>query len=633
MTEPYYQDATVTVYAGDCLDVLRNLPDNSVDSVVTDPPYGLEFMGKEWDAPWAKQFTGINGGPPLPDRQLHVNPRCVACGGYQRGTKKPCQCDTPKFNDTQAAAVGRKNRGFQDWCELWAAECLRVLKPGGHMLAFGGTRTFHRLTCAVEDAGFEIRDNLAWLYGSGFPKSRDIGKAIDAMGGIPDLSDEIAVAIKAAREARGWTKGQADRHFCGGSTNWTWYEGRKGVARPPSSADFARIVTEWPELAYLAESIAAVEREVIGRSAHKSGIGNASKGHYTVGGTVAEHVDITAPATEAAQQWDGWGTALKPAFEPIVVARKPLSERTVAANVLRWGTGALNIDGSRIETSDNLNGGTYSSNYNAKVPDGDERTGAALGMYQPGAKPKGPFVQPSGRWPANVILDEGQAAQLDQQSGALKSPGTYQRNSVGFDNDTAYGHFDDQRTMQSGFGDSGGASRFFKVAQTDPLDQLPARFYYTAKAGSDERVTYTKLGAGFGNQNYGGYKTRTCDTCEVRFPATGDQPCGHDGWSWQEQLDRKPDTVAHPTVKPLDLMRWLVRLVTPPGGTVLEPFAGSGTTVEACILEGFRCIAIEREADYLPLITQRIHRRRDPVAYMTAAGEDLGLFADDGPAA
>ena len=158
----------------------------------------------------------------------------------------------------------------------------------------------------------------------------------------------------------------------------------------------------------------------------------------------------------------------------------------------------------------------------------------------------------AGRWPANVILDEGQAAQLDQQSA-----------------DT--------------IGDSGGASRFFKVAQTDPLDQLPARFYYTAKAGSDERVSV--------------------------------------------------DGISHPTVKPLDLMRWLVRLVTPPGGTVLEPFAGSGTTVEAAILEGFRCIAIEREADYLPLITQRIHRRRDPVAYITAAGEDLGLFADDGPAA
>jgi hypothetical protein len=161
------------------------------------------------------------------------------------------------------------------------------------------------------------------------------------------------------------------------------------------------------------------------------------------------------------------------------------------------------------------------------------------------------------------------------------------------------------RVIMNGHGDSGGASRFFLNV---PLDDLDARFRYVAKAPKKERPTYEKDGGGNGIQNYGGYKTRTCDTCGTRFPATGPQPCEHDGWSWQEPLDRKPDTVSHATVKPLTLMRWLVRLVTPPGGVVLDPFAGSGTTVEAALLEGFRVIGIEREADYLPLIQQRIAR-------------------------
>lgn len=369
---PYHEDESVTIHAGDCLDVLRSLPDAAVDSVVTDPPYSLSFMGKAWDA--------------------HETPA-----------------------------------GFQAWCNLWSAECLRVLKPGGHMLAFGGTRTFHRLACAVEDAGFEIRDSIAWMYGSGFPKSLNL------------------------------TDGE------GGRT--------------------------------------------------------------------------------------GWGTALKPAFEPIVVARKPLVG-TVAANVLAHGTGALNVDGCRTEYQGDAD---YARNA------GFDRKATETTMW--GSVPGTPLpaTARAGRWPANVVLDESQAAELDEQSGTLTSGGgargtTSRDGLMGPDSDRG------RTTTYERDADQGGASRFF----------------YVAKADASERV--------------------------------------------------RVNGTAHPTVKPLALMRWLARLVTPPGGAVLEPFAGSGTTVEACILEGFRCIAIEREPDYLPLIVQRINRRRDPVAAVKASGDDGGLF-------
>jgi hypothetical protein len=407
----HYQNDRATIYHGDCRDIMEGqLPDNWVDSIVTDPPYELGFMGKGWDG------SGI---------------------AYSS--------------------------------EVWE-NAYRILKPGGHLLAFGGTRTWHRLAVAIEDAGFEIRDNvaylhdgglpgpLAWCYGSGFPKSLDVSKAID----------------KAA-----------------------------GAERVPSGA-------------YTATQCDFIQR------------GEACPGHgdeSSLSSTVIHRLP-TAPATPAAQQWQGWGTALKPAFEPIVVARKPLIG-TVAENVLAHGTGALNIDGCRIGTTDNLNGGTFG------------------GIFGNGAatidKPIG-----TGRWPANVILDESQAAELDRQSGqagggfGVRGTGgqTY-ANGKGFANTLA-------ETGQSvGYGDSGGASRFF----------------YCPKAGKKERPNV--------------------------------------------------DGVAHPTVKPLKLMEYLCRLVTPPGGTILEPFSGSGTTIEAALNEGFNVIGIEMTDEYLPLIMARIERHGD----------------------
>ncbi|RIT46124.1 site-specific DNA-methyltransferase [Mycobacteroides abscessus] len=448
MTAPYYQDEQVILHHGDCLAVLRaddygydwNLghrsarmfPDCSVDAVITDPPYGIAFMGKDWDQPGAFGSERRNGSP-------------------QRTQREGLAMDAGRYDLSPAAMLN-----FQRWCTAWATECLRILKPGGHLLAFGGSRTWHRLAAAIEDAGFETRDSIAWLYGSGFPKSLDVSKAIDKAAGA--------------------------------------------------------------------------ERGVVGTH-HRHGGGSAVSGSMLGSLGTDSELPLTAPATVAAKRWQGWGTALKPSFDPIVVARKPLSG-TVAQNVLEHGTGALNIDACRVTTGDALVRPSVQRHDN-------EVLGKGLGA--------GAQVEPAGRWPTNVVLDEHQAEALDRQTGVLHSgtmrAGTDRQPRAG---GTIYGADARNFVPADTYGDSGGASRFFPV------------FRYEAKAPTSERPN--------------------------------------------------ADGVQHPTVKPLDLMRWLVRLVTPVGAVVLEPFAGSGTTAEACVLEDRQCIAIEREADYLPLIVSRLQK-------------------------
>ena len=382
-----------TIHHGDCIETMNAMPPESVDAIATDPPYGLGFMGRKWDA--------------LPPSQE------------------------------------------------WAEACYRVLKPGGHIAAFGGTRTWHRLAVAIEDAGFEMRDSLAWLYGSGFPKSHDVGKAIDKLAG-------------AERE----------------------------VALVPTKP---------------------------GNALNPGGIGGEGRGGWR---------DEAAPATPDAVQWDGWGTALKPAFEPIVLARKPLAEKTVAKNVLAHGTGAINVDACRIGTEAIESGRAGRSTYTTESMQGP-------------IAPTAPRPPSSGRWPANVLLDQHAAAVLDEQSGYMKDGVTVNRNRdpEAVKQAAIYGTYKNGDRPDITYGGGGGASRFF----------------YTAKAPKSERPNV--------------------------------------------------DGVQHPTVKPLAIMRWLIRLVTPPGGTVLDPFAGSGTTIEAAIIEGFNPIGIEMEPDYLPLIQHRIDRQ------------------------
>jgi DNA modification methylase len=404
------------VLHGNSLEVLKTLEDNSVDSIVTDPPYELGFMGKKWDS------TGI------------------------------------AYN-----------------VELWK-ECLRVLKPGGHLLAFGGTRTYHRMTCAIEDAGFEIRDCIQWLYGSGFPKSHDISKAIDKKLG-------------AEREVIG-----VDEVF---------------LRRNPNNTGVGRIVTK-------SDGTTLDGRKTPYKKSEHAGL-------------------ITAPATPEAQEWEGWGTALKPANEPIVLARKPLSEKTIAENVMKWGTGGLNIDGCRIgtEVRNNPQAGFIRRG----------RTDEEVFLGADKNRPEG-TVEVTGRFPANVILDEEAGALLDQQSGST----SYGNKSGG------YSYSDRQYAVQgfikdckpkapSNYGDSGGASRFF----------------YCAKASKKER--------GEGNN--------------------------------------------HPTVKPVKLMEYLITLITPPNGIVLDPFFGSGTTGIAAVNLGFNFIGTELDKQYVEIARRRINAVRE----------------------
>jgi DNA modification methylase len=479
-----FHDGKVTLHAGNCLDVLKAMPENSIDAVVTDPPYGLEFMNKDWDKPslmLGHAARLLDGKPGAKSRGL--------AGNFRRGR------------------LGAKMRDFQEWSESWAVEVLRVLKPGGHMVCFGGTRTYHRMVCAIEDAGFEARDQLAWVYGSGFPKSHDVSKGIDRRQDyvrFPDFAKHYAERRKAA----GLTHAQVCAlgsfygtvNHGGMSANW-----EAGLSLPT--------VEQWnivaPVLGLPQELYVSIQREEIGSRKVQKGVAFTSNG--------PDELPITLPATDAARQWQGWGTALKPAFEPICLARKPLSEGTVAANVLRWGTGALNIDGCRIEAEretgwqDNAAGGGTWNNENMGLgKDGTPRPVA-------------------GRWPANLCHDgspEVLAGFPDSSCSPYREHQSDALHDGGIRNRTA-----------GGFSDSGSAARFF----------------YTSKADADDR------------------------------------------------LNSK-----HPTVKPVDLMQWLVRLVCPKGATVLDPFAGTGTTGAATFIEGCRAVLIEREAEYLADIERRM---------------------------
>jgi DNA modification methylase/transcriptional regulator with XRE-family HTH domain len=466
----------IELLCGDSAFLLQLLPSGSVDAIVTDPPYGLSFMGKKWDY------------------------------------------DVPSV-------------------EVWA-ECLRVLKPGGHLLAFAGTRTQHRMAVRIEDAGFEIRDMIAWVYGSGFPKSRDISKDIDYRGGAQLAW--FGPWLREWREKRGISQSELAKHFpsrSGGKTGRV-SNFERGV-RLPTADDF-NLLCRVLDLPF--KNIEEAEREVIGTM---PGDPERFKSFAEQDGNERRtfNNDITAPATEAARQWQGWGTALKPALEPITVARKPLIG-TVAENVLAHGTGGLNIDGCRVgetvETwpkSRSYGGGTeYAFTHTSGGVINSQPTGAI----------------PSGRWPANLIHDGS---------------------------DEVLGVFPSEK--------AGSASRYFYCAKTSKRDRNEGCEHIEAKQYShDGRET-------------------SIDNAYQRNSSSGNNH--------------------HPTVKPTDLMRYLCRLVTPPGGVVLDPFMGSGSTGKAAMLEGFRFIGIEREAEYLEIAKARIEsvNKAQPIVVQQPVNLDL----------
>jgi len=441
------------IYAGNNLDILPELQSNSVDSIVCDPPYELGFMGKSWD-----------------------------------------------------------NSGIAYSVALWQ-QCLRVLKPGGHLLAFGGTRTWHRLAVAIEDAGFEIRDNIAWLYGSGFPKSHNISKAIDKAAGA---EREV---ITDPQKVDKYPNGNGGNH--NRSKNGIYGEAESVLGRP---------------------------------------------------------LTTTLPATDEAKAWEGWGTALKPAHEPIVVARKPVIG-TIAENVLKYGTGALNIDASRI--------GTETGGWNGLTAD---RTNSE--WDNSGFKNVGIATQSQGRWPANIILDEYTAELLDEQSGISKSTGG--TNPI---KTSQFNLGSETRKLAGGKGDVGGASRFFYVAKASKRDRNEGL----------ENIEGKEISA------KGNGLARTCNTCGASTL---------DGCDCSDRTFSNPVRQNfHPTVKPTSLMQYLIRLVTPENGTVLDPFCGSGSTGKAAILEGKRFIGIELTAEYLPIIEGRLKH-----AYLTLDDKEDDLF-------
>jgi len=418
------------ILLGDCIDKLKELDDNSIDSIVTDPPYGLSFMGKKWDY------------------------------------------DVPSQ-------------------EIWE-ECYRVLKPGGHLLSFAGSRTYHRMAVRVEDAGFEIRDQIMWIYGSGFPKSMNIGIQVDKKLGNQRevVGEKVRGDVQKAKE--------------------------NGAG-------------------YLADP------------ANRNNTKQFGYGTQTI--------------TKGNSEWEGWGTALKPAHEPIVMARKPLSEKTVVNNVLEWGTGGINIDASRVGTeqititgqgNDNLFHGNFSGKIDNPIREG--------------------------RFPANIIFDEEAGKILDEQSGTSKSTGGRSGNKEGIWDGRYNGEVRDENP---GFGDVGGASRFFYCPKTSKTDR---------NEGLDTFEEKQTVGGGGGIGNY----QDDVNSASGKFGS-----------------EKAPSKNNHPTVKPTDLMLYLIRLVTPKGGTTLDPFMGSGSTGKAAIRGGFDFVGIEREEEYMEIASARIQYEID----------------------
>ena len=516
---------------------MRGFDENSFDAICTDPPYGLEFMGKDWDKlnfhnspaakgnyPKSRNVRGVKLGTDLgkftrnlmnPTSEADIERKKKYGKSYtgrrsnlpdyssnkkldirQPGDPNYTMNDTPrgrsKVRYSSAPSYGGSaSQEMQLWHYQWAVEALRVVKPGGYLLAFGGTRTFHRLACAIEDAGFEFRDTIMWVYGSGFPKSLDVSKSIDKSKGVK-------------REVVGY-KPYTQQDIRGGG-----YDSEK---------------------AQLKERLPS---------------------------------EITLPVSEEAKEWEGWGTALKPAWEPILVFRKPVIG-TVAENVLKYGTGAMNIDECRIMTEENTHRvikvprfkGTHYAGGNIYDPRED-------GQWEGGGNPKG-------RWPANLMHDGSEEVidELEQygekKSGVMRA-GTLRSTDGGY-----HGDFPETACLHDTYGDIGSVSRFF----------------YCAKADKGER----DLGL---------------ESEDGEFMDEGREEGSPGGTNPRNRGAQTARKNFHPTVKPVELMKWLINLVSRENSLILDPFVGSGSTLVACKKLGRKVVGIEKDESYCKITEKRL---------------------------
>ena len=539
----------------DVLDGLRALPSNSLDAIVTDPPYGLEFMGAEWDSFNGDAWRAGAGmtAPGLGDRPNAwpsfggdtANATCSRCKGRMRG-KKVCECPEPAWvvkgqprqlqdstyqtghygrNTSVRHGIGasygtegaKNSRAFGEWCYQWAVEALRVAKPGAHILAFGGTRTYHRLVCALEDAGWEVRDSLQlfWTYGSGFPKSHDVSKAL-------------------------------------------------------------------------------------------------AKTH---------------PASPQAREFEGWGTALKPSYEPIVVARKPLIG-TVARNVLRYRTGGLNIDACRLRTD-------WETDPTRRGWQGGRRP--QTGAFDSGdtSEPTIPREMPSsGRWPANAILCHSPGCErVGERRVQSGSPPPYARSA---DATTFFGASKPVGSVPVSHADPDGTElvETWECVEGCPVklmeEQSPgaSRFFYSVKANANDR--WVAVSCSEGCAFHGAKMSRRAAKASATKPVKGarDGLCRSCGASRTHR--------GHPTVKPEGLMRYLVRLVTPPGGVVLDLFCGSGSTGVAAVKEGLQFLGIDKTPEYVQLsrariadVLDKLSKNQPPVEEADLGEEELETELDE----
>lgn len=512
----YSKNENYKLYHGSMLDMLEEIKINSIDSIICDPPYELNFMGKGWD-----------------------------------------------------------NSGIAFNKEAWK-KCYEVLKPGGYLLAFGGSRTFHRIACAIEDAGFEIRDTIMWLYGSGFPKSMDISKGIDKRNGRnPNI--EFKDYLNQKRNEKGYSLADINK-LMEVATNGGGFAssimGNKENIILPTKENYLKLKEildlddRYDELINTTEA----EREVIGKGKRgqlkddmffNKNIKKAMENNRAIG---YGEWDITAPATDLAKQWQGWGTCLKPSYEPIIIARKPFIGSLVD-NVIEYGVGGLNIDecrvGNEVISIHNAPKGTFAG--------GEYGRGSDTSSYRDSV----------GRFPANTLLTYDET-DFDEVCGGFPNTKT---GIVKIGNTNSKGLFGSGKTFipnTTNGGDSGSAARYFYCAKASKKDR---------DEGLDEFETKQCVGGGGGIGDY----LKDVNSCSGKFGS-----------------EKAPHKNTHPTVKPTELMQYLVRLVNPKGATILDCFMGSGSTGKAVMYENnernanYKFIGIELTDEYLPIAEARI---------------------------